>query len=372
MTVNLDLYRHGEEINVAAHVLFSDSFSGELSFLLSRKMKIESAFASFGECTVEIAESDELFRKANKVSVSIPQKTQELRINYSGQPEGYHTFVNDMVFAVNYYSAWYPDEISTGSADLAVRFHDNFYTHVVNASYSESEKSWEYRPKDFDCNILAYKDAKSIQNDLLCLLYIGDNDELAKVYFDAYTNAAEFCADLFETNRLSKCTLAVLPDGNAHDGYCRESLIVLGGFIDDPSYARHLLAHEIAHNWCAGADFNTWEDWLNETTAEWTSLLFLLHSGNADKFNSVIADKFQKCKNSPAIKTPDGSRPEGVHDKGTLLFYRIYQQYGYDAISKMLRLFDVLTEKTTENYIASIRENLSSDIADIIVTGIKD
>jgi hypothetical protein len=166
--------------------------------------------------------------------------------------------------------------------------------------------------------------------------------------------------------------LAILPDGNAYNGYSRESLIVLGGFTDDISYAQHLLVHEIAHNWCRGADAFTWEDWLNETTAEWTALLFQLNNGNMEKFNSVIEDELRKYNNLPPIKTNDGSRPNGVPDKGVILFYNVYRQYGYETISKLLQLFDALADKTTENFIVSIRNELSPDIARMIENGIEE
>ncbi|MDR1030883.1 MAG: hypothetical protein LBL76_08425 [Treponema sp.] len=118
---------------------------------------------------------------------------------------------------------------------------------------------------------------------------------------------------------------------------------------------------EIAHTWCRGADAFIWEDWLNETTAEWTALLFQLNNGNMEVFNSVIEDKLQKYNDLPSIKTNDGSRPNGI-----------YRQYGYETISKMLQLFDALADKTTENFIMSIRKELSPDIAKMIENGIEE
>jgi hypothetical protein len=364
--VNLDLSRDDELIHVTAHILFGTSVSGNFSFLLGQSMNIESIYTSNNECKYEIIDINVPFRQMNKISVAIPNKSAEIWVRYSGKPEGYHTFNNNVIFAVNIYSAWYPDEISIGKADIKVKFHDTYYTYVVNANYNKTEQVWEYRPRDVDCNILAYKDPKLLQNDFVDILYVSDDDDLANLYFDAYIKAAAFCMSLFETNRFSKGTLAVLPDGNGYNGYFRQSLIVVDGFTNDLSYVQHLLAHEIAHYWCRGADAFTWEDWLNETTSEWTALLFQLYNGNMEQFNAVIKDTLQRYDDLPPIKTKDGSRPEGVHDKGTILFYNIYRQYGYETISKMLQLFDALAEKTTENFIMSIRRELSPDIAKMI------
>jgi hypothetical protein len=372
VVVNLDLSRDDEGIAVTAHIVPGALFSGNFSFLLGQSMNIESVYTADSECEYEIVGVDDPFRQINKISVHVPNKSAEIRVRYSGKPEGFHTFNNDVVFAVNIYSAWYPDEISIGKTDIKVKFYDTYYTHVVNAIYHKTEQAWEYHPRDFDCNILAYKDPQVLRNDFVDLLYVSDDGGLANAYYEAYVKAADFCKDLFGTNRLSKGTLAILPDGNAYSGYARESLIVLGGFTNDLSYAQHLLAHEIAHNWCKDADAFTWEDWLNETTAEWTALLFQLNEGNMEEFNALIENTMQGYADLPPIKTNDGSRPNGVPVKGTILFYNIYRQYGYETIAKMLQLFDALAAKTTENFVASIRSGLSPDIARMIEHGVEE
>lgn len=36
----------------------------------------------------------------------------------------------------------------------------------------------------------------------------------------------------------------------------------------------YLLAHEMGHSYAFGADANTWQDWLNETHAEWSAMTY--------------------------------------------------------------------------------------------------
>ena len=223
--MNIDLSRNGDGIKVSAHILFEKPFAGEFSFLLSQTMKIESISDIMGEYKFGVYDAKEPFRKADKIFLTIPYEVSEIWIKYSGHPSGWHTSVTGSIFAVNYYSAWYPDDISAGCRDVCVKFHDSYYTHMVHAKRNTVENVWEYKPKDFDCNILAYKNAKLIQSDMLELLYLGDNDEETKAYQEVYTAAVNFCLNLFGRNPVSKCTLAILPSGNARDGYCREGLI---------------------------------------------------------------------------------------------------------------------------------------------------
>ncbi|MCL2854824.1 MAG: hypothetical protein FWE21_04310 [Defluviitaleaceae bacterium] len=371
LSVHINLKRKGEGISVDAEMVFEAPFAGEFSFLLAPKMDIKSISTSCGKnLTFEVLDGKEPFRQTNRIVVDLTQCTSSLQISYEGVPEGYHTTIGDDFFAINYYSAWYPDHISVGCKGLAVKFHNACYNHVVNAEYDTTGQFWQYVSMDFDCNILAFKNAKVVGGDMLKLLYTCGNDHAAKLHFDAYNQAAAFCMELFESSQIPKNTVAVLPKGNVRDGYCRKALIVLGGFNPDISAAGHLLAHEIAHIWCNGADVYSWEAWLNETTAEWAALLFQLHIGDEEKFNSIIAQRVQRAQGAPPIKTADGSRPDAVHDKGVALFYQIYKKYGQDAVKTMLKLFNRLTPKTTDAYIKLIAAQLGDGVADMLRNGI--
>ena len=369
MQVAIDLYRDADSMKAEATLVFSAAVADNFSFVLSSSLSIDAISTNGKSLDFNVESADDSFRSLNKITVLLQEKADAINILYSGKPEGYHTIVDDDVFAVNFYSAWYPVCINTEIAAYTVRFHDDYYTHMVNAAYDTDEKLWLYQPRDFDCNILAYKTASSLSDEKLTLYYSGEINSLAKMYFDAYSNAAAFCESIYTTKRLKKSTLAILPKGNAYDGYCRSSLIVLGGFVDNENYVRHLVAHEIAHNWCIGADF-TWEDWLNETTAEWTALLYELKSGNSAEFNNLINKAISSARSMPPIRTADGSRPDGVHVKGTALFYEVYTKHGYDAVAAMLKIFDELETKTTEAFIREISSQLGSEIASIITSGI--
>ncbi len=54
-------------------------------------------------------------------------------------------------------------------------------------------------------------------------------------------------------------------------------------------------AHELAHEWCSGANCVSWEDWLNETTAEWSMLLYCLDRGKTDIFDAMIGEHMAKA-----------------------------------------------------------------------------
>lgn len=130
--------------------------------------------------------------------------------------------------------------------------------------------------------------------------------------------------------------------------------------------AHELHTHTYAYNWFSGADTDTWEDWLNETGAEWATLLFSFEISEG-AFNEKVEYYQNNYKSTPIIKSPDGSRPSsGVHQRGTAMFYEIYKKYGKETIIMILQTFVELKIKTT----AKLLQALPNDIANIIEKGL--
>ncbi|MDE7289631.1 MAG: hypothetical protein K2N71_09060, partial [Oscillospiraceae bacterium] len=114
-------------------------------------------------------------------------------------------------------------------------------------------------------------------------------------------------------------------------------------------------SHEMAHTLCMGADVGSWEDWLNETTAEWSMLLYCLDRNKTEIFDAMIAEHTEKFPEFPPIKTADGSHPEGVHTKGTIVFYELYKAFGAETIKSIIRIFVDLDVKTTANLLDKMK-----------------
>lgn len=87
-------------------------------------------------------------------------------------------------------------------------------------------------------------------------------------------------------------------------------------------------------------------------------------------FDNILKPKIELYDQLPAIKTVDSSRPDGVHEKGTVLFYQVYQKYGYETMAEIVRCFSRLQRKDTQNFLDALRKNGLQGAADMIENGI--
>jgi hypothetical protein len=158
--------------------------------------------------------------------------------------------------------------------------------------------------------------------------------------------------------------------------YFRKGIIVFDRLPEVDSkdrcrYAVSWLGHELGHSWFSGADTNSWEDWLNETGAEWSCLLFVLEHFGAGMFDELMALHLQNYKGTPTIR-PAGTdkRPTGgVHDRGVVLFYLIARRFGYNIVKRILQLLTALPKFTTADLLSAMRRDTSREVveaADII------
>ena len=94
----------------------------------------------------------------------------------------------------------------------------------------------------------------------------------------------------------------------------------------------------------------------------------LLHAGKGELLEQEKARLFAAYQQQPGpIRTPDGSRPANVPLAGTVLLWQVYQRYGMKTVIALLRKFFDLKEKTTENWLAAVRQDKAcAFVADLL------
>jgi hypothetical protein len=121
-------------------------------------------------------------------------------------------------------------------------------------------------------------------------------------------------------------------------GYARRGLVVLSGmnsgdFLTQRELYLRSLAHEAAHAWWWEAPTTSWEDWLNESFAEYSALLALRERFGPEIFERFLERKRERAAGAPPLwgfDRGDTTTPEKqaavervLYDKGPLLLHEL-------------------------------------------------
>lgn len=385
LTVALTL--RPESFSACAHLSCPENSARQLSFILNSDLTVHALRADVPvqwQCTD--GEKPVFRSPAQRVTVTGEGPITELWVEYQGsvqfdpvQIKNWANIVTPDFVSLSYYSVWYPQELPFDIAQDRVLLADDAQDwFVVKGRWDPARSVWEYGGEGYDpFNIVAYrKERLQVVSDEVMNIYFMDPAvrPQAEAARDVYRRITEYYnGRLFPQRRLDvldiPCAWPAIREGG---GYRRRDLMWSVSPGEPGPDLTHFLAHETAHIWCTGAPAETWEDWLNETTAEWSALCFALDSGDRTLFDYTLGRHLPCAASLPPIRTRDGSRPEGVHSKGTALFYRVFEQCGAGVMEKLVRTFAALpdADKNTASYLAALRREGLTSAADLIEPGL--
>ncbi len=157
----------------------------------------------------------------------------------------------------------------------------------------------------------------------------------------------------------------VVADRDKAGGYVRDGLIVIQNIKDyEAKKERYIywLAHELAHLWWYKADTNSWEDWLNESYAEYYSFMVLEEVLGEDYLSKKIEEKREISADLPPIRDilrTDDKAYNVLYHKGFLLLYDLANMVGQDKFQAFSKTFSQLTEYDTEIWLNSLRNSFN-------------
>ena len=165
-------------------------------------------------------------------------------------------------------------------------------------------------------------------------------------------------------------------------GYARRGLVVLGGLNEGDylsqreAYLRYL-GHEAAHAWWFGAPAASWEDWLNESFAEYAALMAIRERYGVEAFNRRLERKREQV----GQLLPDGSLPlwgfdrndtltqekqerveAQLYHKGPLLLNDLAERIGYRRFLDLCRGMQWSGVTTTGHFLDLLQELEGEDV----------
>lgn len=383
MEIFLELYN--DSFKATAHIKCPYNTKKQITFCLNNDLNISSIRANTPVLFKKTEEIILNFRSLSKrIEITGENPIKELYITYSGSVQfdaekrkNFNNIITEDIVSLSWYSVWYPQELPFTILNNKVIIKNGTPWFVLKAKYNSKNNTWKYsNPLNDPYNIVAYRKSKLsiISNKYMNIYTIegskkGMLQSILKIHEDIINY---YNGNLFKKTHIKFLDVPIIsPAINTPEtAYVRRGLLWCSTFGESETEIIRLWAHETAHNWCSGADTNSWEDWLNETTAEWSALLFALKINNQNLFDYIINPKIKRYNSLPNIRTSDALRPEGVHDKGTVLFYKIYLETNFETMEKILRCFTDLKIKNTHNFIKKLRRKGLSMAADMIEQGL--
>ena len=359
-------------LNVKCVITFDNPVM-DFRFSLSTLLKIDSISANADSEWKIIKEWQPQWQyKSNEIEVSSKTLMRELTIEYHGRIEGWCNIIEERRIALSSYSAWniFDTSIPVQFLFKLENMEDYF---ILDAKYDTGniialKKGCYYSASTGNFNFYYLNEAEKAYADNYIIYY----DEIIKYY-----------SAVFGKRDMARMDIVSLDIEKGGGAYFRKELMVIDKLYisEDKSTIRQstirLLGHELGHNWFTGADTTTWEDWLNETGAEWAVLLYILSLNDKEFFDKHIIqiNENEHYLKTPVIKPPDLKRPAwGVHTRGVMMFYEIYLRYGAETMLKILQVLAGLNETgrevTIDYFLSELRTKVDNKIPELIERGL--
>jgi len=149
-------------------------------------------------------------------------------------------------------------------------------------------------------------------------------------------------------------TLALAPRSKG-GGYARHGFVVLtpDGLVD-PLIRFRYMAHELAHLWWQRAQTSSWQDWLNESFAEYSSILAVRERFGEATAEELLEARRAKLPGLPAImglpREHEKAHPT-LYAKGCILLHRLEQAMGTAEMMVLLRRLNDESVSDTDAYL---------------------
>ncbi len=263
------------------------------------------------------------------------------------------------------YTPWFPLTEKLERALFNTRIYIDDGYEIINAKKSGNYSVLEQLIPHADCTIIAskwFKNESYHNEEINVNVYYNDDDHLNW----AKQVISYACIILNKYKRFGKIdnqelSLVIAPreDGG---GYCRPGLIVLtpkNNFENELDYFK-FIAHEFAHLWwCNCRNTNTWEDWLNESFAEYSALIVLREVYGEEKFDDYIEIYNESTKDLPPIKNLDRKHAKAyqvLYKKGPVLLNNLEKNIGREKFTELLSKVYACNIDTTENFLEKLCE----------------
>lgn len=167
----------------------------------------------------------------------------------------------------------------------------------------------------------------------------------------------------------------VFADRDRGGGYARPGLVVLTYDGEPNTYTRFAkgLAHEISHFWWSGAPTTSWEDWLNESFAEYSALLWVRQHMGEGIFADYVESYTQQSGDLPPIRNMARDHEAAyavLYRKGPMVLFRLEEVMGREGFVQLLRTIHINEVRSTDQLMDLLERHGSPEARRVLEDGL--
>lgn len=349
-------------INADFKIDYSNSNEKELYFYLNKNAKITNLKINNSPSNYKSEDATDYMIDFKKIIVeNIYKKDFRLQIQYSyplDRIENETFLYNPHWIELSFYTGWFPINLDDRNYSYKLDFQTPRNYQIISSGNVINDKN-----KTVIINKENYKDIPviisdkfqvfSASNDVIKFYGTLLSNEQIKDLQNTSDNIYNYFDRIFGKSDSKNIIVAVNPFAHPMS-YARKGFISLSlkkGFADND---KKTLAHEIGHLWWKNASFGTYEEWLNESFAEFSALDWMQRKVSPTEFKEILK-KYEKASQNPekiSQLTPNHDKWYSiVYYKYPYILYQLKQKIGNERMLSFLKA-------TYENKISSTRSLL--------------
>jgi hypothetical protein len=386
--IQLEIDPDGQFISVNGNLkllIDKDSVS-ELSFTLHEQLVIEN-FGVDGDNSYQLDTTGEkirwlpnaaqIFYRTNK-----PYERGEIvnvDFSYEGEITKWPSWSANVIgpdwIEMGFYFPWFPSFYGDYTYRVSVDIDPSYNVFAIGDVTKKGHKRiFETKYPVGDFIICASKDLTVRETELLNHTFQIVNCTLSEETVDTIQTDIQNFYQLYTKwfgyiEARDMCL--VISKRDKGGGYSRKGGLFLGG-VSDSSYLNdrvnyiRYVGHEISHFWWHGAESN-WEDWLNESFAEYGAMMLIRELRVEEEFNTILNEKKIKSNKSPPIwDLPRNSTSAEVvlYSKGPVLLNELEEKIGKKNFLDLCKSRISKNIRNTSGFLNLLKDNEGKDIAD--------
>jgi len=278
---------------------------------------------------------------------------------------------------LNLYTAWYPINTTYGRFPYTVKATiDTGYRLFGSGVVTNRRKTWKINQTipSIDISTIFHKGLKEETIGKIKFYHYNINEEAVATIKNNTERHYSYINNWLGVTGSTKLFLAV-SNLKHTTSYARKNFISLSVAKKYSEPYDKILAHELGHLWWNKASVTNWEEWLNESFAEYTAIIAQRNLFGEENFNKNISrlkKRTEKLASPYQLDKGVKNYQNSVTYKGAYYLYELENKIGREAMATLMKTIHEAKIMTTRDLLNLVDKELGKDIATFLLQKLKE